>query len=446
MRLKKIALACAMAFTLALPFSGFTANGPVSVVEAASSASVCEKAKTTLTPTVNSVAQVTFTVTKSSKVKLAKDLNTILGITMTNGASKTISVDGVKKKLINKGGTIYIDDKTLVDYVKSISSTTTTVEWTVNTKTAQNLQKFAALSASYSYKIAIDGVVFKNFTSSTVNIGGKTYNYTVNGNSIVFEGDVKSALKGINCATVSYSDAHVLKKHAAVYATPFKRGRRTYYKCTECGKIFSNSSCDKEVTVDDLRTSTFKANSGVLQSTVGPQADGQWYKVKNGVADTSFTGFASNANGWWYIVDGKVDFSVTDIVKGKVNGVSGWWYVKEGKVTEITSVEKTSKGYWVIQNGKVNTSFTGFASNANGWWYAVNGKVTMKTTGIFKGTVDGVTGWWYVKNSKVQSSFTGIASNENGKWYVKNGQVQFDYSGKVVYNGKTYTIKNGKVQ
>ena len=43
------------------------------------------------------------------------------------------------------------------------------------------------------------------------------------------------------------------------------------------------------------------------------------------------------------------------------------------------------------------------------------------------------------------SSFTGIAQNEYGNWYIENGVVNFGFSGKVVFNGVTYDIENGKV-
>lgn len=53
--------------------------------------------------------------------------------------------------------------------------------------------------------------------------------------------------------------------------------------------------------------------------------------------------------------------------------------------------------------------------------------------------------WELQKDGAKVASFTGIAENGNGKWYVENGAVNFGFSGKVVFNGVTYDIENGKV-
>ena len=44
-------------------------------------------------------------------------------------------------------------------------------------------------------------------------------------------------------------------------------------------------------------------------------------------------GFAENANGWWYCKKGMVQFGVTDIIEGVVDGKNGEWRVVKGKVT-----------------------------------------------------------------------------------------------------------------
>lgn len=53
--------------------------------------------------------------------------------------------------------------------------------------------------------------------------------------------------------------------------------------------------------------------------------------------------------------------------------------------------------------------------------------------------------WALVQNGNAVTGFTGIADNNLGKWYIENGMVNFDFSGKVVFNGVTYDIENGKV-
>ena len=53
--------------------------------------------------------------------------------------------------------------------------------------------------------------------------------------------------------------------------------------------------------------------------------------------------------------------------------------------------------------------------------------------------------WALVQNGSVVNAFTGIAKNDLGTWYVENGYVNFDFSGKVVFNGVTYDVENGKI-
>ncbi|MCC8149910.1 MAG: N-acetylmuramoyl-L-alanine amidase, partial [Lachnospiraceae bacterium] len=108
---------------------------------------------------------------------------------------------------------------------------------------------------------------------------------------------------------------------------------------------------------------------------------GKWEYTVNGVADTSYTGFAKNSNGWWYVEDGIVTFNKNDVIKGTVNGTEGWYYVT---------------------GSKVDLTYNGFASNSNGWWYIENGTVTFTKNSVIQGTVNGTKAWWYVVGSKVQ--------------------------------------------
>ncbi len=112
-----------------------------------------------------------------------------------------------------------------------------------------------------------------------------------------------------------------------------------------------------------------------------------------------------------------------NVVKTTYKGVSGWYYVK---------------------NGKVVTSFTGFASNKNGWWYVEKGKVSFKKNDVIKGTINGTSAWWYVKDSKVTFTDT-VAKNANGWWRIKTGRVNFSYTGVAKNDNGWWRIKEGKV-
>ncbi|MBR6270975.1 MAG: hypothetical protein IKR26_02325 [Lachnospiraceae bacterium] len=197
-------------------------------------------------------------------------------------------------------------------------------------------------------------------------------------------------------------------------------------------------------------------------------ADGKWYYYSNGARDMSFTGFAENVNGRWRVENGTVDFDYSDVAKDKgewryykdgkwqktaetvAKNSNGWWYIKSGVVQfDVTSVVKRADNatWWYVRGGKVQFDVTSVVKRAdNGtWWYVKGGKVQFDVTSVVKRADNGT--WWYVKNGQVRFDETGIVKRvDNGtRWYVKKGQVQFDYSGTVKYNGKTYTIKKGKV-
>ena len=189
-----------------------------------------------------------------------------------------------------------------------------------------------------------------------------------------------------------------------------------------------------------------------------------WYYIgDSGKVDPSYTGFASNSSGWWYIEKGKVTFKKNDIVKGTVDNVTAWWYVKGSQVQFTNTVAKNSSGWWKITNGKVDFAYTGIAKNDSGWWRIVGGKVDFNCNTVeknengwwkckggkidfsFTGLAKNQYGWWYCKNGQVDFKFTGLVKNDSGQWYCKGGQVDFSYNGTITYDGAKYQIKGGKV-
>ena len=64
----------------------------------------------------------------------------------------------------------------------------------------------------------------------------------------------------------------------------------------------------------------------------------------------------------------------------------------------------------------------------------VKGPTLVKQNGI----------WYYVKNGAVCKDTTLV--KYSGSWYyVRKGQVDFSYSGRVLFNGRYYTVRQGKV-
>ena len=172
--------------------------------------------------------------------------------------------------------------------------------------------------------------------------------------------------------------------------------------------------------------------------------NGAWTYVKNNRPDYSYSGFAKNPSGWWYIEKGKVSFRKNGVIHGTVNGISGWWNVKGSKVIFNNSVESNEHGWWVIRNGKVDFNYNGFAKNSSGWWWIENGKVTFRKNDVLDGTVEGKSGWWNVKGSKVIFN-NSVEGNRHGWWVIRNGKVDFNYNGFAKNSSGWWYIENGKV-
>lgn len=73
-------------------------------------------------------------------------------------------------------------------------------------------------------------------------------------------------------------------------------------------------------------------------------------------------------------------------------------------------------------------------------------------TGVLQEPTSGT--WYYVKDGKVDLTYTGFASNSEGEWYIKDGVVDFSYNGETEESatnadGSATTdkvvIENGKV-
>ncbi len=62
---------------------------------------------------------------------------------------------------------------------------------------------------------------------------------------------------------------------------------------------------------------------------------------------------------------------------------------------------------------------------------------------VVKEASDGT--WGVYESTTLLTSYNGIASNGYGTWYIKDGLVDFDFTGKVTINGKTYQVEKGRV-
>ncbi|CCZ65952.1 n-acetylmuramoyl-L-alanine amidase [Roseburia sp. CAG:50] len=127
---------------------------------------------------------------------------------------------------------------------------------------------------------------------------------------------------------------------------------------------------------------------------------------------------------------------VTGRVADQVAADGNWYYYENGQIVNKTTVAPNENGWWFVRDGKVDFTYTGIAQNENGWWRIVNGKVDFNCNSVESNEY----GWWKLSGGKVDFGFTGIAGNQYGAWFVRNGKVDFDYSGNI-----TARVEKGRV-
>lgn len=192
---------------------------------------------------------------------------------------------------------------------------------------------------------------------------------------------------------------------------------------------------------------------GVLQSDltgiVQDSENERWYYAVDGLVDRSYTGFAANALGWWYVENGEVDFSRCALVRGVVDGAEDDWYVLGGLVkTDYTGLSTFPAGeqQYVIRDGRLDRSCTGFLRGADGWWYTEAGLVSRDAEGLIEGAVNGQDGLWYVSGGKVQLDYRGLLTlADEVRWCVSGGRVETEKTGVFVNGEEAWLCRGGRV-
>ncbi len=206
------------------------------------------------------------------------------------------------------------------------------------------------------------------------------------------------------------------------------------------------SSKEPEYELKGSRLYCAESNSFFTGTGFAKMTDGSYYYVINGSWGSSVndivkvTNLESHNGEWWLVQKGRFS-PISTVAKNS----KGWWRIENGKVDfNCNSVEKNSKGWWKIRNGKVDFSYNGFAENKNGWWYIRNGKVNFGKSDVMKATVDDRSGWWYVRGGQVVFTDT-VAKNKNGWWRIENGKVNFNCNSVEKNSKGWWKIRNGKV-
>ena len=182
--------------------------------------------------------------------------------------------------------------------------------------------------------------------------------------------------------------------------------------------------------------------------------NGSWWYVNNGKVDFSARTVVKYNGSWWYVENGKVDFSANTVAK--YNG--SWWYIKNGKIdfSASNTLVKYNGSWWYIKNGRIDFSSRTLCKYNGSWWFVEGGRVNFnaetvceKYTGnhawdINKGWYE-TSIWWYVRNGKVDFSAYGLCKYAGNWWYIDNGRINFSGRTLVKYNGSWWLVENGKV-
>ena len=140
---------------------------------------------------------------------------------------------------------------------------------------------------------------------------------------------------------------------------------------------------------------------------------------------------------WYYYNDGNIDMSYTGLASNEY----GWFYIRNGVIDwSYTGLASNEYGWFYVNGGALDWSYTGLASNEYGWFYVSNGALDWSYTGLAGNEY----GWFYVNGGVLDWSYTGLASNEYGQWYIEGGQINWGYTGQISFNGRLYDVSGGK--
>lgn len=191
-------------------------------------------------------------------------------------------------------------------------------------------------------------------------------------------------------------------------------------------------------------------------------ADKNWYYVKNGVQDTSYTGLVTHQGLQYYVQDGCLNWGITGF--RNIGGVS--YYLKNSTVASwFNGIQKIDSTWICFKNGTVDYSYTGLFKGDDVWRYMKNGYDDTSYVGVcdyngqtyfvYYGRVAWlITDVWYVQaddkmyyvmGGVVNWNYTNLVNTKYGWYYVRNGVVDTQYAGLVLYNGDWYYVQNGKI-
>ena len=139
---------------------------------------------------------------------------------------------------------------------------------------------------------------------------------------------------------------------------------------------------------------------------------------------------------WYYYNDGNIDMSYTGLASNEY----GWFYIRNGVIDwSYTGLASNEYGWFYVNGGALDWSYTGLASNEYGWFYVSNGALDWSYTGLASNEY----GWFYVNGGVLDWSYTGLASNEYGWFYINGGALDWGYTGLAYNEYGWFYVSNG---
>ena len=275
----------------------------------------------------------------------------------------------------------------------------------------------------------------KERTTSTIN--GITYLTDLAGNKITgFVYEPNNYLEGYNGEGKwnYYKDGLIASSYTGLVNT---QGENYYY--VKAGQLdFSYSGLIK------FNNNVYRVVDGKVDiKTQGLYyVDNQWYYFNNGVVDWNYSNLILYNGGWYYVHNGKIDWTYSTLAQ--VDGNGTWYKVTNGIIDwKYTGLSEYYGGWYYIENGSLRWNYNGLVYHYSTWYYVKNGQIDWNYSNLvlYNG------GWYYVHNGKIDWAYSTLAQIDGkGTWYkVTNGMIDWKYTGLSEYYGGWYYIENGKL-
>lgn len=208
------------------------------------------------------------------------------------------------------------------------------------------------------------------------------------------KGQMKYTCKVPGCGDVKYKDipaAHKLEKVARIEATKTSTGNIEHYKCTVCGKLFSDAAGSKELTLAEVTIPKKKGSSGGGGGGGGSSSGGGGGSSKKpaSTGSASVAGLPSYVvTGQWTVVDGKWGFTDNSglVYKNK-------WAAVHNPYANLAAGQAAFDWFYFDANGQMAS---GWVLDAGRWYYT--NPVADGTQGRMLVGWQLINGLWYYLN------------------------------------------------